>query len=159
MYFSAWIFAPGGAALLDQPTTCVAKIEPGSNEAVKAFDVKDVTGGLEGGVLRYTGDGKAMLAVLHPDHASEEDEGDLQKITWGNNWKFWSYDFETNTAEENDSIGWNTGTAYGTTIDGDSYILLPTDDGGTTIFDISTPTDAKSVFSVDGWTMRLLKLR
>jgi hypothetical protein len=157
LYFSAWTYAPAGAALLDQPSTCVAKIAKGEDTATVAFNIKDVTGGLEGGVFRYTGDGKASIAVLHPDHAA--DQSDVATVAFENNWKFWSYDFETNKATENDSIPWNAGSAYGSVVDGKTYILLQTEDEGTTIFDVSDPTDAKSVFKVEGWTMRLLKLR
>ena len=157
LYFSAWVFAPAGAALHDQPATCVAKIAKGEDTATLAFNVKDATGGLEGGVLRYTGDGKASIAVLHPDHA--EDQTDIQGVAWGNTWKFWSYDFATNKATENDSIPWNAGSAYGSVVDGKTYILLQTEGDGTTIFDVSNPAEAKSVFKVEGWTMRLLKLR
>lgn len=161
LYFSSWIFAPGGAAVLDQPTTCVAKIAKGEDEATVAFKVKDLTGGLEGGVLRYTGDGKGSLAVLHPDHAPEEDQGDAQAVAWGTNWKFWSYDFATNeaTAVEDDPIGWNGGTAYGSIIGDKSYVLVQTGDDATTIFDITEPESAEPVLEVDGWTMRLLELR
>jgi hypothetical protein len=157
LYFSAWVFAPAGAAVLDQPASCVAKIAKGEDTATLAFNVKDVTGGLEGGVLRYTGNGKASLAVLHPDHA--DDPTDVQDVAWQNNWKFWSYDFKTNKATENDSIPWNAGSAYGTVLDGKTYILLQTEEDGTTVFDVSNPAEAKSVFKVEGWTMRLLKLR
>jgi hypothetical protein len=158
LFFSAWIFAPTGAAVLEQPTTCVVKIAKGEDTATVAFNVKDVTGGLEGGVLRYTGDGKAMLAVLDPEHAEEADRKDPQAVGWGPNFRFWSYDFKTNKAEVNDSIGWNNGAAYGTVVGSKSYIALQTDEGGTTIFDTTDPSDAKSLFSVEGWTMRLLQL-
>jgi hypothetical protein len=160
LYFSAWIFAPGGAAVLEQPATCVAQIAPGTNEATVAFTVKEATGGLEGGVLRYTGNGKGMIVVLDPSHAPEADQGDVQAVAWADNWRFWSFDFKTHQAVEieNDPIGWNSGSAYGTTIDGKPYILVGTEEEGTTLFDISIPTQAKPVFTVDGWTMRLLKL-
>jgi|GEM_PF-1396171 len=157
LYFSAWVFAPAGAALLDQPSSCVAKIAKGEDTATLAFNVKDVTGGLEGGVFRYTGDGKASLAVLDPSHAESQEE--IQDVAWGSNWRFWSYDFKTNKATENNSIPWNAGSAYGTVVEGKTYILLQTEEGGTTIFDVSNPEDAKAVFDVEGWTMRLLKLR
>ncbi len=163
LYFSPWTYAPAAAALAGQPSACVVKIAPESNEAELVFSPKDATGGLEGGVFRYTGDGKGMLAVFDPDHASEEDMEDPQSVAWGNNWKFWSYDLETQEADENDSIGWNAGSAYGSVIDGKSYIYMPTDngtdEGGSTIFDISNPNEAKELFTVDGWTMRLIKLR
>jgi len=101
--------------------------------------------------------------VFHPEHASAKEKGHIQQTTWGTNWRFSSYDFKTKKAvevdAENDPIGWNSGTVYGTTIDGKSYILAQTDEGGTTVFDITQPEDVKSVFSVEGWTMRLLKLR
>jgi hypothetical protein len=32
IYFSSWVFAPPAAAVLDQPTTCIAKIAVGRGE-------------------------------------------------------------------------------------------------------------------------------
>ncbi|MEY4581106.1 MAG: hypothetical protein RL701_5809 [Pseudomonadota bacterium] len=162
LFFSAWVFAPGGAALLKQPSTCVAKIAKGADTATELFKVKDLTGGLEGGVLRYTGGGKALIAVLDPSHAPEADLSDVSAVAWGDNWKFWTYDFETNKAAliENDVIGWNSGAAYGTVVDGKSYLLVGTGDtSGTTLFDMTKPAEAKSLFTIEGWAMRLIKLR
>jgi len=159
IYFSAWIFAPGGAATLDQPATCVAKIAKSDDKATVAFQVKDITDGREGGVFRYTGNGNAILSVIHPDHATAEELGDPAAVTYGANWRFWSYDFKTGKASVIDSIDWNAGAAYAGAADGKAYALLP--DGGytsTTIWDVTNPADPKSLFKVDGWVLRLFEL-
>jgi hypothetical protein len=158
LYFSSWIFAPGGAALLDQPATCVAKLAAGASEVSKAFDIKDITDGREGGAFRYTGNGRALLSVLHPDHAPKETT-DAQDITYGANWHFWSYDFKTEKATEVEDIDWNSGAAYSAEVDGDkAYMLVPTDGYAKTIvYDASGSKPVKQ-FETKGWSMRLFDL-
>lgn len=39
--FSSLVFAPRGAALLEQPATCVVKIASGASEVEKLFDVAE----------------------------------------------------------------------------------------------------------------------
>lgn len=159
LFFSAWIFAVGGATVLDQPETCVAKVAKDADEATVAFKVKDVTNGLEGGVLRFTGDGKGILSVLDPSHAAEGDRADAIKVTYADNWRFWSYDFGANTAAVIDAIDWNAGAAYPAEVEGTPYSLIPASNyASTAVWDISTPATPEKKFDVKGWTLRLFEL-
>jgi hypothetical protein len=158
LYFSAWIFAPGGAANLDQPSTCVAEIAKGADEATLAFNIKDVVDGQEGGLLRYTGNGKGILSALDVSHAPPGD-GDPATITYGNNWRFWAYDFATGKATLIDSLDWNSGAAYAAAADGKSYMLVPIDSYESSIvYDITKPAEPQKIFEATGWVLRLVKL-
>lgn len=161
LFFSAWIYAPGAAAVLDQPATCVAKIAKDENKATVAFTVKDITGGREGGVFRYTGDGKGILSVLHPDHETDGiDTGDASMVTFGARWHFYSYEFASNEATEIETIPWNAGAAYAGAADGKSYSLVPGDGyAKTNVWDVTTPSDPKELFEIPGWSMRVVKVR
>jgi hypothetical protein len=159
IYFSSWVFAPPAAALLDQPTSCVAKIAAGNDSVVeKAFDVKDVTGGLEGGVLRYVGDGKAILSVFDPSH--EQVETEASAIAFGANWRFWTLELESREASAIESIDWNAGAAYTSQAGDQTFMLVP--DGSyssTTVYRVTGSIDPKPVLAAKGWTMRLFQLR
>jgi len=159
IYFSSWVFAPPAAAVLDQPTTCIAKIASGNDSVVEnAFNVKDVTGGLEGGALRYVGGGKAILSVLDPAH--ETDGDDIETIAWGDNWRFWTLDLATREASVIEAIGWNAGAAYTSQVGDETFMLVP--DGtysSTTVYRVTGSIDPKPVIEAKGWTMRLFELR
>jgi hypothetical protein len=157
IYFSSWIFAPGGAALYDQPQTCVVKLAEGDGAKPElAFNVRDVTDGLDGGAFRYLGDGKALISVLDPTHA--EGETDPTEIKYGANWHFWSYDLEARKATEITTIDWNAGAAYSAEVAGKAVILVPADDyADTAVYDLNEG-EPKKLFDVRGWAMRLFEL-
>src|SRR5262249_5746600 len=121
-YFSSWVFAPGGAAVLDQPTTCVAKLPVGEDTPEKLFDFPDLTEGRQGGGMRYLGEGKALLSVLHDERSTSDD---VTEVTYGANWQFWLYDLEQGSAEPVDGIPFNAGAAYDAFVDGKPHILVP----------------------------------
>jgi hypothetical protein len=159
IYFSSWVFAPPAAAVLEQPATCIAKIAAGNDSVVEnAFNVKDVTGGLEGGALRYVGGGKAILSVIDPAH--ETGGNDVETIAWGDNWRFWTLDLATREASVIEAIGWNAGAAYTSQVGDETFMLVP--DGtysSTTVYRVTGSIDPTPVIEAKGWTMRLFELR
>lgn len=156
LYFSSWVFSPGGA-LQDAPTTCVAKIAAGETEIKKLFDVPDVTDGRQGGVMRYLGDGKALLSVLHPEHAGPGD--DLQAVTFGANWHFWLYDLANGTASELETLDWSAGAAYSNVIDGEMQLLVPAGDySSTDLYTVATDGSARQRLHSAGWSLRLFPI-
>lgn len=159
IYFSSWVFAPPAAAVLDQPATCVAKIAAGNDSVVEnAFDVKDVTDGLEGGALRYVGDGKAILSVLDPTH--ETDGQDVETIAWGDNWRFWTLDLATREASPIEAIDWNAGAAYTSQVGDETFMLVPNGSyDATTVYRVTGSIEPKPILETKGWTMRMFQLR
>lgn len=157
IYFSSWIFAPGGAYIdATMPRTCIAKLgpEPGAVPVV-AWKVNEIAGGREGGALRYMGNNRALLSVLHPEHATATD---VETVTYGANWQFWTVDLTTGAATQNTTIDWNAGAAYSMTIDGQPYMLVPGDGYATsTLYHLTTPAPVR-LFDTDGWAMRLFSL-
>lgn len=157
LYFSSWVFAPGGAAVLDQPTTCVVKVPNSEPLGVEhAFNVSEIADGRQGGALRYLGNGQAMLAVLHDEHAAENGETEVDAITFGANWRFWSYDLESGAAATLDEIDWNAGAAYSIKSGAITYMLVP--DGeyeSTIVYEIDANGSAKGVLEAPGWALRL----
>ncbi|HEY8946297.1 MAG TPA: hypothetical protein VIM73_18730, partial [Polyangiaceae bacterium] len=157
LYFSSWIFAPGGAALLDQPQTCVVKIARGEREVEKAFDVAELTQGRQGGVLRYLGRGQALLSVLHDDNASSTE---VAKVAYGPNWRFWSVDLDARSATRSDAIDWNAGAAYAANADGRQLMLVPAGDyAKTTVYEVGRNAEPREVFATPGWSLRVFAMQ
>lgn len=156
LYFSSWVFAPGGAAVLDGPKTCVVKVTADApTEAEVAFDIADITDGLEGGLFRNVGTNRAMLSVLDRSHA--DDAADVATIAFGANWRFWSYETETGESAPIEGIDWNAGSAYPAETEA-PIILVPSGDySDTTAYDLSGDK-AKARLKTQGWTLRLFEL-
>jgi hypothetical protein len=156
LYFSSWIFAPGGAALLDQPATCVVKVPVATNDVEKVFELAELTSGREGGVMRYLGDGRALVSVLHHDHASSND---VAEVTYGPNWRFWSLDVVTGDAAETEDIDWNAGAAYSASAGGKELMLVPAGDyTDTTVFEVASGSAPRKLFDTGGWSLRVFEL-
>lgn len=156
-YLSSWIFAPGGAAVLDSPATCVVKIPAGSELKVEtAFKVSDIADGREGGVFRYLGNDRAILSVLHDDRAKDEGKELVADIAYGAYWRFWSYDLKTKKATEVTDIEWNAGAAYATEVSGKPFMLVPAGDySETLVYELSPTATPKHVLTAGGWALRL----
>jgi hypothetical protein len=159
LYFSTWVFAPAGAAVIDGPATCVVKVPADKPRSVElAFQVKDVTGGREGGAFRYLGDGRALLSVLHDDEAAEKGETDLEGVGYGPYWRFWSFDTNAQSATLLEEFGWNGGAAYSASARGHEYMLVPAGDyTSTEVYDLSTEALPR-VLETQGWALRLFAL-
>ena len=159
LYFSSWVFAPGGATELNQPATCVVQIAAADPSPSVSFSIADVTSGHEGGVMRHLGGDRFLLSVLHDEHAPSSVAGDPQSVANGNNWRFWSYDRESGSASVLDGIDWNSGGAYSAEVDGRKLILVPTTDySATTAYELADDGSAQRVFDTRGWSLRLFEL-
>ncbi|HET8935326.1 MAG TPA: hypothetical protein VFN67_17880 [Polyangiales bacterium] len=158
IYYSSWVFAPPAAAVVDQPKTCIVKIPASDDTKVEtAFNVADVADGHEGGALRYVGNGKAVLSVFHPEHATGDT--DVQTVAFGPNWRFWSIDLKSQKAEAIEGIDWNAGAAYTSKVGTDTFLLVPDGDYASTTFYRATGSiDPKPVLKTKGWSMRLFEM-
>lgn len=160
IYFSAWVYAPGGAVALNQPSTCVVRIPSGSDTPEVAFTLADVTDGREGGVMTYLGDGHALISVLHDERVELTPDTDPSAVAFANNWRFWNYDIETGTAEPIESIDFNAGAQYSFDIDGTTRMLVALADySATDVYDVTTEGEVTKAFGTTGWAVRLFKVR
>jgi hypothetical protein len=159
IYLSSWVYAPGGAAVLAQPSTCVFEI-PAQGEPHVAFDVASVTGGRQGGVLRALSGGRALLSVLHDERFAPSDTPSVQDLTFAANWRFWSYDFASATATPIETVDWNAGAQYSYDIGGKTYMLVAAADySATTIYDVGDGLTPTPLFDTTGWSTRLFEVR
>jgi hypothetical protein len=159
IYFSSWVYAAGGAAVLDQPPTCVFEL-PATGAPRVAFSVPDVALGRQGGVLRYVGNGRALLSVLHDERFPASDAPSASELTFADNWRFWSYDLATGSATLLESVSWNGGAQYSFDIDQKTYMLVAAADySKTTVYELGDGLSLTPVFDTEGWATRLFKLR
>jgi hypothetical protein len=159
VYFSAWVFAPGGAAVLDQPTTCVFEL-PAQGEPRVAFDFPSKTDGRQGGVMRAVGNGRALLSVLHDERFPASDAPSAPDLTYADNWRFWSYELASGTATPIEAIDWNAGAQYSFDIDGKTYMLVAAADySATSVYDLGDGQSLTPAFDTPGWATRLFKVR
>jgi hypothetical protein len=158
-YFSAWVYAAGGAAVLDQPTTCAFEL-PAQGEPGVAFDFPSKTEGRQGGVMRAIAGGRALLSVLHDERFPASDAPSAAELTFADNWRFWSYDLASGSASPIEAIDWNGGAQYSFDIEGKTYMLVAAADySATTIYDLGDGQSLTPVFDTPGWATRLFKVR
>lgn len=153
IYFSAWVFAAGGAAAIDGPSSCVFQV-PTSGEPSVAFTVDTLLPGMEGGAFRSLGNGHALLSVLDRSHAAEN--ATVQEIALGENWRFYDYDFSNGTASVIESLPWNSGGQYASTIGDQLYLLVPfAGYASTGVYLFTEEQTLVEQFTLPGWTTRL----
>lgn len=158
-HFSAWVYAAGGAAVLDQPTTCVFEL-PARGEPRVAFDLPSKTEGRQGGVMRSIGNGRALLSVLHDERFPATDAPSAPDLTFADNWRFWSYELASGTATPIETIEWNAGAQYSFDIDEKIYALVAAADySATTVYDLGDGQSLTPAFDTPGWATRLFKVR
>jgi hypothetical protein len=160
IYFSAWVYAPGGAVALDQPSTCVVRV-PESGAPSVAFRFADVTGGREGGVMRYIGNGRALLSVLHDERVTITPTTDPAAVAFAANWRFWTYDIAGGAAAPIETIDWNAGAQYSFDIDERTLMLVALADySATDVYDLGADAQApRRVLDTQGWSVRLFEVR
>jgi hypothetical protein len=164
LYFSSWIYAAGGAAVLDQPATCVFEV-PVIGAPRVAATFADIDGGRQGAALRFLTGGRAMFSVFHDERFTIDGNTDPATVTFGPNWRFWSYDASAGGAvgagaTEIDGIDWNAGAQYSFNIDDHNYMLVAAGDySATTIYALGDRATPSAMFDTLGWSTRLFKVR
>jgi hypothetical protein len=159
VYFSSWVYAAGGAAILSQPATCVFEL-PIAGEPHVAFDFASVTEGRQGAAMHLTGDGRALISVLHDERFPASKSPDASALTFADNWRFWSYDLGTGSASPVEGIDWNAGAQYSFDIDQTTYTLVADADyAATVVYDVGEGQALTPVIETRGWATRLFKVR
>jgi len=160
LYFSSWIYAAGAAAVLDQPATCVFEV-PADGAPHVAMTFADIDSGREGAALHVLASGRAVFSVLHDERFTVDPTTDPSDVTFGPNWRFWSFDPSAgaSTAAQVDAIDWNAGAQYTFEIDDKDYMLVAAGDySATTVYDLGDQVTPVAKFDATGWSTRLFKL-
>ena len=139
----------------------MAKLAAGASTITRAFTFSEATGGHQGAALHHIDGGRGIMSVLHEEHATG-DRSDVENVAFGQNWRFWSYDFATGKAALMESVDWHGGAQYSVRIDGEPLMLVTDGDyTGSTIYRHarSASEPPQRLFDAKGWALRLFKVR
>lgn len=163
IYFSNWVYSIGQTLVQGKRHACAVRILPGQDTIDPAWSLTfaDVTQGREGAALQYLGDGKALFSVYHHERVDDlASQTDFSMLTDAANWRFWVIDLETRAAQPVEEIDFNAGGFYTSRIDGRLFVLVPNGDyTGTTIYEMVDGGSATQRWTVDGWSLQLVKVR
>jgi hypothetical protein len=160
LYYSTWTGGVYQPLVLGDPGNCIAKLVAGEGEASNAFTFADIADGREGAAVRHFRDGKLLLSVFHDERFDFADYEDPWEPIAEPNWRTWLYDPETESASLVESLDWNSGATYVHAVDGLHYVMVPDANyEATTVVALDENLDARDVLELNGWGMRLFRVR
>jgi hypothetical protein len=162
IYFSNWGYSAIPTLLDGRAKACAVRVLEGSEEVDPnwALTFADVTDGREASALRWLGDGRALLAVLHDERLDLSPDADRYALTDGANWRLWMLDLEQLSAEPLDTLGWHAPGLYGTRIQEQTLLSVPSADyASTQTYRFHPDGSAEPLWQARGWQTRLFELR
>jgi hypothetical protein len=162
LYFSNWVYGVGPALFDGGAHTCAVRIQAGEDTIDDDWRLEfaAVTEGREASALRFVGDGKALISVLHGEQIQITPEVERFAVVDAPNWRFWTLDLETLEAQEATDIGFHGGGYYSTRIDDTNLLFVPNGDySSTQAFALTPDGVAEPRWEGVGWVTRLFKLR
>jgi hypothetical protein len=162
IYFSGWVWTVGETLVNDYPKNCALRVLDGQD----AFDpnwvltyADDVTEGREAGILRYLGDGRALLDVFHDERATIGPDTSSQELSNTPNWRLWSIDLEDRTGGPVDGLEFKAAGYQDVAVDGRTFLLTPNDSySETTAYEVVNGA-AVPGFQIQGNAYHMVRLR
>lgn len=158
IHFSNWTGGPATHYLLDTAQTCVATLDP-ETEEVTTKTFASIAGGHEGAAFKYAGNGKFVMSVFDEVRADIANAEDPASAVAGLNWQLWSYDPKSGEAAPITDVDWNSGAIIHNRVDDKLFSMVPGKDYASTIVYDVNGTSAKAMFGITGWSFRLFKIR
>lgn len=161
IYFSGWVWTPGLALTGDYPASCALRIKDGEDTFDPDWQLSfaDVTDGREGAMLRYLGDGQALLDVFHDERVEIDASTDPQEVVNTPNWRLWSFDLKTLQGGPIESLGFKAGGYTDVRVDDRTFLMVPNGDySETTAYEI-VDGEAEPGFKIQGSSYHMLRLR
>lgn len=162
IYFSGWVWTPGLALTADYPAACALRIKDGADTFDEDWQLNfaaDVTDGREAGILRYLGDGKALLDVFYHERADIGEDTDAQELSNTPNWRLWEIDLSDRSGGPIEGLDFKAGGYQDTQVDGHTFLMVPNDGySETTAYEV---VDGKAVqaFKIQGSSSFVLQVR
>jgi len=162
IYFSGWVWTPGLTLTGDYPKSCSLRIKSGEDTFDPDWQLDfaaDVTGGREAAVMRYLGNGKALLDVFYDERANIDETTDPQELSSTPNWRLWTFDLETKQGSPIEALDFKAGGYSDVQVDGRNFLMVPNSDySETTAYELKDG-DAVPGFKIQGSADYILKLR
>jgi hypothetical protein len=162
IYFSNWVYGVGPSLFDGGAHTCAVRIKAGTDtlDADWALTFSDATDGREAAALRFLGNGRALISVLHHERFEITPDVDRFGVVDAPNWRFWILDLDTRQAELLESIDWHGGGYYSTRIDDLNMLFVPSGDySSTAALAVFPDGRVEPRWEATGWVTRLFKLR
>jgi hypothetical protein len=161
LYFSNWVYSPGGTLVNGGPKACAVKIPAGATTVDEAWTLQYATVvGHEAAALAPVDADSAILSVFFEDHeAFDSTQDEIFSWVFGNNWKTYRVGLDGKAGAEVEGLPWHSGGYYKSDFDGKTYLLLPGDEyKTTTVYELGTDGPAQVKITTQGWATRLYKL-
>jgi len=162
IYFSGWVWTPGLALTGDYPKSCALRIKSGQDSFDAGWQLNfadDVTDGREAGVMRYLGNGKAMLDVFYDERVTIDENTDPQELVNTPNWRLWTFDLDTRSGGPIENLDFKAGGYTDVQVDGRNFLMVPNEDySETTAYEL-LDGQAQAGFEIQGSSYQMVKLR
>ena len=162
IYFSGWVWTPAETLMNGAPKNCALRVPRDQN----AFDpdwvltyADDITDGREAGILRYLGEGRALIDVFHHERVDLASGMTSQEISNTANWRLWSIDLERRTGAPVEGLEFKAGGYQDVTVDGRTFLMVPNEDySETTAYEVKAG-QATPGFKIEGSAYHMVELR
>lgn len=162
IYFSGWVWTPGLTLTSDYPQSCALRVPAGQDAFDPSWQLNfgaDVTGGREAGILRYLGDGQALLDVFHAERTTIDASTDPQELSNTPNWRLWSIDLETGVGAPVEGLDFKAGGYQDVDVGGRTFLMVPNADySETTAYEVIAGQATRG-FAIQGSAYHMVKLR
>jgi hypothetical protein len=162
IYFSGWVWTVAETIVNGGPKNCALRIRDGEDSFDPGWQLTysdEVTSGREAGILRYVGNGRALLDVFHHDEINISPEATSQEVSYLPQWRLWSIDLEQKTGAPLDGLGFKAAGYMDAPVDGRTFLLVPNDSYSETSAYEAIDGNAAPRFQIQGSSYHMVKLR
>ncbi|AKQ63766.1 MxcI [Myxococcus hansupus] len=163
IYFSNWVFSAGAPVVDDTaPETCAVRIRAGQRaiDADWTRSLASMVGGRQTAAFRYLSNNVGVVAAFHDDSPTLSSSPTAADVTNGTHWKLWQVNLETGEGAPIEGLDWIAGGYYAFTIEGRTFLLLPTADyASTAVWELNGNGAAVKRFDTLGWAYQFVKVR
>jgi hypothetical protein len=162
IYFSGWSWTPGLTLTSDYPSSCALRVKKGEDRFDPDWKLDfaaQITDGRQAAVLRYLGDGKALLDVFHDERVTIDEDTDAQELSNTPNWRVWTVDLNSKTGSPMEGLDFKAGGYQDIEVDGSTFLMVPNEDySETTAFEV-VDGEAEERFKIQGSSYHMVQVR
>jgi hypothetical protein len=161
IYFSNFIWTPALSVTGDYPKSCALRVKHGAATFDPDFQLNfaDITDGREAGILRYLGNGRALLDVFHAERATIDANTDPQELANTSNWRLWSVDLGSRTGAPLDGFDFKAAGYQDVAVDTRTFLMVPNEDySETTSYEVVSG-DVEQRFKIQGSSYFMARVR
>ena len=162
IYFSGWVWTPGLALTGDYPKSCALRVKAGEDSFDESWQLNfaaDVTDGREAGMLRYLGNGQALLDVFHDERVEIDEDTDAEELVNTANWRLWSINLDDLSGGPVEAFDFKAGGYTDVQVDGRTFLMVPNENySETTAYEI-VDGEAVKGFKIEGSSYQMIRAR